>query len=193
LRSLKFRQVGEVVDVNTFGNNNGARVEIEFTTSATTQTITLQALDTGTFHTYAFANALIYPPESYHDWAAKYPGLDLSDPAEDLDLDGLANMVEAWLGTHPGQSSTTFTNLISNGVTTTFTHPQSLNPPSDISARYQWSPDLIDWYAGDSVDGPTGGPTLAIVSTTEDSTTAVTATASEAMPQLFFRIQVTQN
>ncbi len=45
---------------NTFGNNNGLRVDYEFVASADTETISITALQGNqTFHTYAFANALL--------------------------------------------------------------------------------------------------------------------------------------
>jgi hypothetical protein len=28
-------------------------------------------------------------------------------------------------------------------------HPQNENPPSDLAGFYQWSPNLVDWYAGE--------------------------------------------
>jgi acyl-CoA thioesterase-1 len=74
-----------------------------------------------------------------------------------------------------------------NGLTTTFTHPQNENPPDDVTGFYQWSQNLNDWYAGDDVDGPLDGPTVALVPNTVGTTTTVTATASEAMDSLFLR------
>lgn len=51
------------VDASGLGNNNGTRVDYEFTASGTTQNIDIEALN-GTFHTYAFANAVIPEPSS---------------------------------------------------------------------------------------------------------------------------------
>ncbi len=53
------------VDVNAFGNNNGARVDIEFVATATTEDIEVTALfDPSSFHTYAIANAELIPEPS---------------------------------------------------------------------------------------------------------------------------------
>ena len=65
-------------------------------------------------------------------------------------------------------------------------------PPSDVSGAYEWSLDLDSWYDGDGSEGPVGGPNVSFVPVTVDSTTSVTATASEAIERLFVRIAVTQ-
>jgi hypothetical protein len=50
------------VEVNTNGNNNGVRIDIEFTASGASEVIALNSLlSTQTFHTYAFSNALLSP------------------------------------------------------------------------------------------------------------------------------------
>lgn len=52
------------VDVSGLGNNNGTRVDFEFTANGTTQDIEFQSLSITTFHTYAFTNALIPEPST---------------------------------------------------------------------------------------------------------------------------------
>ena len=58
---------------------------------------------------------------------------------------------------------------------------------------YEWSPNLSDWYAGNGVDGPIGGPTVNTVPSTVGTTTTVTATSSVAVQRLFLRARVAQN
>ena len=120
------------------------------------------------------------------------------DPAEqgfalDPDGDRLANGLEAWFGTHPEQFNAGIVGLSSDGITTTFSHPQATEPPSDVSGFYHWSPNLSDWYDGDGLDGPIGGPTVTIVPNTVDPTSTVISTASESMDALFLRAGVLQN
>jgi hypothetical protein len=81
-----------------------------------------------------------------------------------------------------------------SGNSFTFTHPQNATPASDLTSIYRWSTNLIDWYAGDNLAGPGGGLTVNIVpSPAGPSTTSVTATASQPVPQLFLRVEVTQD
>jgi hypothetical protein len=76
------------------------------------------------------------------------------------------------------------------GNTITFTHPHNENAPGDVSGFYQWSPNLVDWYAGDGAAGPDGGATLIITSEAIGNTTAVTAIASGPLGTVFLRAGV---
>jgi hypothetical protein len=60
-----------------------------------------------------------------------------------------------------------------------------------VSGFYEWSPNLVDWYA--SGNGPGGGPTVILVPDTVGTTTTVTASASEALDILFLRAGASQN
>ncbi|YCM46877.1 sialate O-acetylesterase (plasmid) [Verrucomicrobiaceae bacterium 227] len=122
----------------------------------------------------------------YTDWTASYPDLDLTDPNADLDLDGISNALESWFGTHPGEWNAGVSTASTDTTTSTFTHPRNPTPPGDVTASYQWSLNLLDWY--DSENGPVDGPTAMIVPNTVESTTTVTLTASEVIPKLFLRV-----
>ena len=78
----------------------------------------------------------------------------------DPDGDGLASGLEAWFGTHPEEPNVGLTHLSTDGTTTIFSHPQNETRPVDVVGFYQWSPNMTDWYAGDGVDGPPGGPAV---------------------------------
>lgn len=108
----------------------------------------------------------------------------------DPDGDNLTNGIEAWFGTHPGAPNVGIASITATGTNTTFTHPRNENPPSDVSGTYQWSTDLTNWYATDGIDGPPGGATVAVSSSTAAAITTVTATSSEPLPHLFLRARV---
>jgi hypothetical protein len=135
----------------------------------------------------------------YNDTADDFVAY-ISDPAfaldpseqgmgDDPDGDGIPNGLEAWFGTHPGTFNTGLVLSATDGATITLTHPHNENPPSDQSGFYEWSPNLADWYLGDGMDGPSGGPSVSIA----PNPSGATATTSELMETLFLRLGVIQN
>jgi uncharacterized sulfatase len=135
-------------------------------------------------------------PNNFSSWIGD-PALGIAPAnrgfALDLDGDGLSNGVEAWFGTDPRAFTAGLVNLGTNGITTTFTHPRNPQAPGDLTGYYEWSPNMVDWHAGDGTDGPIGGPTVTISPVTTGTTTTVTATASEPLERIFLRAGVTQN
>jgi hypothetical protein len=134
---------------------------------------------------------------SGNTFATWIDGFDLDpadrDPGDDPDGDRLDNLVEGFLGTNPGRANPGLGSVATNGNVTTFTHPQADPPLGDVSGFYEWSLDLVTWYAGDGVAGPPGGPTVAIPPVSPVAGTAsATATASEPVGRLFIRLAVTR-
>lgn len=133
------------------------------------------------------------PTISFNSWISN-PNFGI-DPAkrgfeDDPDLDGIANGLEAWFGTNPGQFNSGLTGLDHNGFISTFTHPQNDDPLTDVVGFYRWSPNLVDWYGSGS--GPGTGPVVTLEPVTIGTSTTVTATASEALERLFLRAEVMQ-
>ncbi len=130
-------------------------------------------------------------PGTFNDWVAGF-NLDPSQQSfgDDADGDGIPNAIEAWFGTHPGEFSTGITGIAFDGLSTTFTHPRNLRAPTDLNGSYEWSPNLVDWYAGDGVDGPDGGARVHFQAAVIDQTAHVTATASAPMERMFVRVVV---
>jgi hypothetical protein len=143
-------------------------------------------------NTAAVSELVIFTmPGTFNDWVAGQ-GLGTEDgPGDDPDGDGVTNSLEAWLGTDPATPSNSFSAPSTDLTTTSFTHPRNMRAPTDLSASYEWSPNLVDWYP--DAGGPIDGPTVSFSSSTLDGTATVTATASEEMPRLFLRVVVTQN
>lgn len=135
-------------------------------------------------------------PESFENYVANPAfglGVDEKGFNDDPDGDGFANGLEAWLGTDPGEQDASLAIVGSVGTITTFRHPRNGSPPGDVIGFYEWSPNLIDWYAGDGVAGPPGGSSVLFSLSTVAAETEVTATANEAMPRMFIRAGVVRN
>jgi arylsulfatase A len=118
-------------------------------------------------------------------------GLDPAVQGVDADPDGdrIFNGLEAWFGTHPGTYNSGLVLRATDGLTSTFSHPHNASPPSYQSGIYEWSPNLVDWYLGDGIDGPPSGQNVTVT----PNSSGVTATASEHLDSLFLRLRVTLN
>lgn len=120
------------------------------------------------------------------------------DPAEqgfgdDPDDDSLPNGLEAWFGSRPNAFSRSLMPVsVNNRTTFICTHPFNANRPIGMTGTYEWSPDLVSWYAGDGADGPDSGLKVTLIPNTAGDTTTVTATASEQVDRYFLRLEVTE-
>jgi hypothetical protein len=155
-------------------------------------TLDAVSFQTGTAAFNPATDFLILPvTQSFAAWIGGFPGVgELDGFDDDADGDGLANGVEGFMGTDPSVANGSFVTQVSTtGTVTTFSHPMASQALSDVTASYEWSPDLGSWYAGDGVDGPVGGPTVSIPLVAPlGGTASVTATSSVPLSQLFIRI-----
>lgn len=127
---------------------------------------------------------------TFGDWIAEYElggetGLD-----DDPDGDRLPNGVEAWFGSNPGEFSPGLANLTRVSSDFTFSHPVSSMMPDDLEGFYEWSLNLVDWYASDGVDGPVTGETVSSSTQLDAGTATVTLSPSGSLSQLFVRAAV---
>ncbi|MEM7392954.1 MAG: Ig-like domain-containing protein [Verrucomicrobiota bacterium] len=91
---------------------------------------------------------------TYVDWIGGYPAAAAEDGfLEDFDLDGTANGLESYFGTDPTVDTGGLNAMYVVGPTFTFEHPVNSNPPTDVTAGYSWSKDLVTWHADGATDG----------------------------------------
>lgn len=72
----------------------------------------------------------------------------------DPDFDGIPNGIEALIGGNPDSPGVfATTELTKNGNTFTFLYPQAREVPLGVTASYEWSTDLLNWYTTGQSDG----------------------------------------
>ncbi|WP_367873896.1 Ig-like domain-containing protein [Luteolibacter sp. Populi] len=130
---------------------------------------------------------------SYGEWIADPAyGIAQTDRGllADPDGDGLANAVEAYLGTDPGHFSPGLVNLSGSGAGFSFSHSLNARTIAGLTGTYEWSPDLAAWYEADGVAGPAGGLKVTCTPTPGAAGVAVQAVASEPVKRVFLRLSV---
>jgi hypothetical protein len=94
------------------------------------------------------------PSNTYATWISGFPGVGSANGFnDDADGDGIKNGLENHMGTDPSKSSAGLTSVSATGSIFKFQHTRSNTPASDITAIYQWSTDLANWYATGQSNG----------------------------------------
>lgn len=136
----------------------------------------------------------IVPTNTYANWIGGYNVGSLTGFEDDFDGDGLENGVENLLGTNPSVVNIGLNTVSSTATVTTFRHSTNPTAASDISARYQWSKDLVSWNNSGVAAGGTTVTFVASPDTPAPGTTSVTATTTgTAAAKLFYRLSAVQN
>jgi hypothetical protein len=128
--------------------------------------------------------------DRFADWIVDYDLGTATGLSDDPDGDRLLNGIEAWFGSNPGEFSPSLVNLALVGPNLTFTHPVSSSMLDDLEGFYQWSMNLVDWYACDGLEGPVTGESVSLSSQVDIGVVTVTLSPSESMPKLFVRAAV---
>ncbi len=85
---------------------------------------------------------------TFASWIAGYPGVgSQSGRLQDFDGDHLANIIENILGSHPDSPNHGLVASPSSAGQLSLRHDLSNTIASDVSYDYQWSTDLVHWFA----------------------------------------------
>lgn len=164
---------------------------------AETVRINIGASAAYTIGTPAFATASI-ADQPAQDW---YFG-NISDPSrrgpvDDADGDGLPNLLEYYMGTHPqNRLSGEGTSVTAPSQASAIFHFRKALTHNDVGAVVEWSPDLVQWYRSGQTDGfNTINITVGTNSQPSDDPQLMEATATNAAggalpPGIFFRLNV---
>jgi hypothetical protein len=132
------------------------------------------------------------------DFAAWIDGFEvglLTGFNDDFDNDGLDNAMENILGSDPSVANQGLSAVSTGTGTLKFRHTRNGTPANDLTPSYEWSPDLVNWYAsGANAGGVTvtfGTPTVEDAGPPE--LVEVTANITGTAPKVFARIKVEQN
>ena len=118
---------------------------------------------------------------TFATWIAGYSVGGQTGIGDDPDGDGVDSGVENFFGTAPDEFSQ---GLISDTADTgagtfTFTHPQG-TIADDLTATYQWSDDLTNFFADGVADGGVQVDFVATPDSPSPGTTTVVATSTNA-------------
>ena len=115
-------------------------------------------------------------------------------PTDDADADSSANIIEYFMGSLPGDSSSTgILTIPSTGVGTfKIRYPRAKNRP-DVSGSLRWSPDMTNWFASGQSNGThTVGFAESVVSDPVVDPETVEATGNITgpgeLPKIFVRL-----
>jgi hypothetical protein len=134
---------------------------------------------------------------SFADWIGEFD-VGLSDAFdEDADGDGRANALEHFFGTRPDISDSAEIHVLdtleSGGDGFQFTHPQASRLAEDLSHRYQWSYDLVNFFEDGESDGNYSVTFTVEENTPSEGTTTIQAIVTgDPLERLFTRILLLQ-
>ena len=115
---------------------------------------------------------------------------------EDADGDGIDNSLERFLGRNPGAGDPSGLALVADAGGAVLRHTRTSNPGPDVSAHYEWSPNLVDWRASGESIGATSVVMNPVVVAGEGNTSKdvdVTLHATGETSTLFFRLRLDQD
>ncbi|MCF7730620.1 MAG: hypothetical protein K9N23_02990 [Akkermansiaceae bacterium] len=104
------------------------------------------------------------PANTYATWISGFSGVGSATGfGEDPDGDGLMNGIESYFGNDPSQADGGLFAVAAGESGFKFRHTRSNSPPADVTATYQWTTDLENWFSSGQT-GP-GGLSVTMVAT----------------------------
>ena len=129
-----------------------------------------------------------FRPVELDHFGAALPGF-----IDDADGDGIDNGIEHILGSDPSMPSQGLRDVSTGTGTFVFRHSRTNALAVDVSPGYQWSTDMLTWYASGTTNP--GGTLVDLTTVTVTDTAAplndeieVTATVTGSAPTLFVRL-----
>jgi hypothetical protein len=139
------------------------------------------------------------PGNTFATWIGTFDFSGFTNPdltaTGDPDNDGLDNALENIFGTSPAVFSQGLSAVSASTGQLKFRHTRNATPASDLTASYEWSPDLVNWYASAA---SAGGVTVTFATPTVEAPgppelVEVTANITGTAPKVFARVKVVQN
>jgi Concanavalin A-like lectin/glucanases superfamily len=131
---------------------------------------------------------------TFANWIGGFPSAAaLPGFIDDADGDGIDNGIEHILGSDPSMPSQGLRDVSTGTGTFVFRHSRTNALAVDVSPGYQWSTDMLTWYASGTTNP--GGTLVDLTTVTVTDTAAplndeieVTATVTGSAPTLFVRL-----
>ncbi len=128
----------------------------------------------------------------FDDYMSAFPGVGGEVGADDdPDGDGIANAIEAWMGTNPAVKNDGWVIEMEGENGLKASHQVNPSKLPDLVGGYEWSSDLESWFAADGVAGNLDGVTVSVNVTNPVAGQAeISATPSRAVEKLYLRLKV---
>jgi hypothetical protein len=139
------------------------------------------------------------PANTYATWIGGFPKVGSATGfGEDPDDDGLMNGVESYFGNDPSHADGGLFAVAAGESGFKFRHTRSNAPPADVTATYQWTTDLENWFSSGQTSP--GGVSVTMVDTVvtdaeapdDDVVEVVVTVAPPSIARVFARVVATK-
>ncbi len=142
--------------------------------------------------TFAMASFTIGGGNTFATWITQFNVGTKTGPNDDYDGDGIANTLENYMGSNPSMSNTGLNAVSGTAASITFRHSRADAPASEITASYEWSVDLLNWFPSGTGAGITviiGAPTVITDGSPNDLVEVTASVPPGSASKLFARLK----